>query len=172
MATSLRKVEARSAKEGKAEIVPVRSALEVFPSLAERFEEFLGEPFGLLRWPIRWPEFGPAQELVKMPVMDIFEEGDAVVVKAEVPGLAKGDLEVRVAGDVLTLSGRKEKEEKVERKDYHRYERASGAFSRSVRLPAEVEVEKVTAQLKEGVLEIRAPKTEAAKAKSRKIEVT
>jgi len=168
MATALRKEEAKS----KAEMVPVRSAVPVLPSLAERFEELLDEPLGLLRWPLRWPELSWPQEMMKVPVMDIFEESDAVVVKAEVPGIAKGDIEVRIAGDMLTVSGKKEKEEKVERKDYHRFERSSGSFTRTVRLPAEVEVEKVTAELKEGLLEIRAPKTEAAKAKSRKIEIT
>jgi HSP20 family protein len=104
--------------------------------------------------------------------MDIFEEGDTIVAKAELPGLAREDLDVRIAGDVLTVSGTKEKEEKVERKDYHRYERSSGTFSRSVLLPAEVEVEKVTARLHDGVLEVRAPKTAAARARSRKVEVT
>lgn len=107
-----------------------------------------------------------------MPSMDIFEDGDTIVAKAEVPGLAKADLDVRISGDVLTVSGKKEKEEKIERKDYHRYERSSGSFSRSVLLPAEVEVDKVSAQLKDGVLEVRAPKTAAARARSRKIEVT
>lgn len=154
-------------KEVRAEIVP-----RAFPELAERFEELLGEPFSLLRWPIRWPELSGSQEIAKVPAMDIFEEGETVVVKAEVPGLAKTDIDVRLAGDILTVSGKKEKVEKLERKDYHRYERSCGSFSRSVRLPAEVEMDKVTAQLREGVLEIRAPKTEAAKAKSRKIEVT
>jgi len=94
-----------------------------------------------------------------------------VVVKADLPGLAEADVEVQVAGDVVTISGKKEKEEKIDRKDYHRYERSSGSFSRSVRLPAEVQVDKVTAKLEGGVLQIRAPKTEAARAKTRKIEV-
>ena len=87
--------------------------------------------------------------------------------------MKKEEIEVALSGDLLTLSGkRKEKEEKVERKDYHRLERMAGAFSRSLKLPFEVEVEKVTAVFREGVLEIRAPKTEATKAKSRHIAVT
>ena len=111
------------------------------------------------------------EELVQAPVMDIYEEGEEVVVKAEVPGLEKGEIEVRVVGEMLTVSGKKEREEKVERQDYYRYERSAGTFSRTVRLPAEVEVEKMTAHLEKGVLEIRAPKTPSAKARSRKIEV-
>jgi HSP20 family protein len=163
-----KKAEAR--KAGAGSMVPMRLMPPVFPALAERVEELLGEPWGL-RWPLRWPELAWPQEMVKLPVMDIFEEGDTLVVKAEVPGLAKEELDVKVEGDLLTLSGKKEKEEKIERKDYHRYERSSGSFSRTVRLPAEVEVDKVTAALKEGVLEIRAPKSPAAKARTRKIEV-
>jgi HSP20 family protein len=162
--------KAEPRKAGAESLAPMRLVPPVFPALAERFEELLGEPWGL-RWPLRWPELSWSQEMVKLPVMDIFEEGDTLVVKAEVPGLAKEELDVKVEGDLLTLSGKKEKEEKVERKDYHRYERSSGTFSRTVRLPAEVEVDKVTAALKEGVLEIRAPKSPAAKARTRKIEV-
>jgi HSP20 family protein len=93
------------------------------------------------------------------------------VVKAELPGMKKEEIEVTLTGELLTLSGKKEKEEKVERKDYHRIERMAGAFTRSLKLPFEVEVEKVTATFREGVLEIRAPKTPEAKAKSRKVEV-
>lgn len=162
-------VERKDAPRREGEMLPVRSTFPLLPNLAERFEEMLGEP--LFRWPLRWPEPALAPELARMPTMDVFEEGDTLVVKAELPGLAKEDVQVRLAGDLLTISGTKEKEEKVERKDYHRYERSFGSFSRSVMLPAEVEVEKVVASLKDGVLEIRAPKSAAAKARSRTIEV-
>lgn len=157
----------RPAAAKRGEIVPVRSRLETFPaSLLERFEEMMGrfEPW----WPaLRWPS-----EAVLAPVIDMYEEGDALVLEAEVPGLEKGDVEVDVTGDVLTIKGKKEKEEKVERKDYFRFERSAGAFTRSVRLPFEVQVDKMTAKLEKGVLEVRAPKTEAAKAGTRKIQVT
>jgi HSP20 family protein len=115
---------------------------------------------------LRWPE-----ELARVPTVDVYEEGDQVVVKAEVPGMRKEEVDVRITGDLLTISGRKEKEEKVEGKDYFRYERTAGEFSRSVQLPAEVQADKVSAQLKEGVLEIRAPKTAEAKSRTKKIEV-
>jgi len=161
---------ARHVKREETALAPTRSLLPSFPTMAGRFEELMREPWGF-RWPFRWPEVRWTEELIQTPVMDIYEEGEEVIVKAEVPGLEKGDIEVRVAGDLLTVSGKKEKEEKVEQKDYYRYERAAGAFTRSVRLPAEVELEKVTAHLENGVLEIRAPKSPTAKAKTRKIEV-
>jgi HSP20 family protein len=138
-----------------------------FPAMPRWMDEILAE---------RWPPFAPmlrfAEELaVRVPPVDVYEEGDVIVVKAELPGMKKEEIEVDVAGDLLTLSGRKEKEEKVERKDYHRLERATGAFTRTVRLPAEVMLEKVTALFKDGVLEVRAPKAHAEKVTARKIEV-
>jgi len=152
--------------EREGTIVPIRPTLSL-PHWMERFEEMLES-----RWPffptLRWPE---EMAVVKVPPVDVFEEGDALVVKAELPGMKKEEIEVTLTGDLLTLSGKKEKEEKVERKDYHRLERMAGAFTRSLKLPFEVEVEKVTATFREGVLEIRAPKTPEAKARSRKVEV-
>lgn len=164
MAKVLTRRPGQAARRG--EIVPTRSRLETLPaSLLERFEEMMGrfEPW----WPaLRWPS-----EAILAPAIDMYEEGDALVLEAEVPGLEKGDVEVDVTGDVLTIKGTKEKEEKVERKDYFRFERSAGAFTRSVRLPFEVQVDKMTAKLENGVLEVRAPKTEAAKAGTRKIQV-
>lgn len=154
--------------EREGEIVPIRPTFSLpMPRWMERFEEMLERPFGPFPM-LRWPE-----ELagVKVPPIDVYEEGDSLVVKAELPGLKKEEIEVNVAGDLLTISGRKEKEEKVERKDYHRMERVTGAFTRSVKLPLEVEIDKVAAAFKDGVLEIRAPKSAAVRAKSRKIEV-
>ena len=165
------KKEAAKAEETKTRVLaPVRRLFPDFPELPARMEEFLREPWGL-QWPRRWPELAWPHELAKLPVLDVYEEGGALVVKAEVPGLAKEEIDVRVEGDVLTISGKKEKEEKVERKDYYRFERSEGVFSRTVRLPAEVEAEKMTARLENGVLEIRAPKADPAKSKSRKVEV-
>lgn len=165
-----RKEETQGGAETGA-MVPVHRMFPSLPSLAERFEELLGEPLAFPRWALRGPEIRWSREMARMPAVDVFEEGDAVVVKAEVPGMAREDLDVSISGDVLTVSGKREKEEKVERKDYHRWERSTGSFSRSVLLPAEVETEKVTARLHDGILEIRAPKTAAAKARSRKIEI-
>ena len=158
---------ARREHEREGKIVPIRPTLSL-PHWMERFEEMFES-----RWPflpmLRWPEELAA---VKAPPVDVYEEGDALVVKAELPGMKKEEIEVTLTGDLLTISGKKQKEEKVERKDYHRLERAAGAFSRSLTLPFEVELDKVTAVFKDGVLEIRAPKTADTKARSRKVEVS
>ena len=148
------------------EIVPARSRLEMIPaSLLERFEDLLG------RWDPWWPALRWPSEAGMAPAIDMYEDGDTLVLEAEVPGLDKADVEIDVAGDVLTIKGKKEKEEKVERKDYFRFERSAGAFTRTVRLPYEVQVDKMTAHLEKGVLEVRAPKTEAAKTGTKKIEI-
>ncbi len=153
--------------ERRGAIVPVRAQTPAFPlNVIESIDQLFGE-----RWTPWWARPSRAEHFLKVPPVDVYEEGEALVLKAELPGLKKEEINVEIAGHVVTISGKKEKEERVEKKDYHRYERASGSFSRSVTLPAEVQLDKVTAQLKDGVLEVRAPKTEAAKAKTQKIEV-
>jgi HSP20 family protein len=118
------------------------------------FDEFFKHPFSLLtRSP--WPEMARIASNV-----DVFEEGDKIVVKAEVPGIPKEDIEVTFKDNVLTISGEKKKEEKVEDKNYYQMERSYGSFSRSVYLPSEVKSDEASATFKDGVLEIRIPKTE------------
>jgi len=105
------------------------------------------------------------------PEMDIFEDGNDVVVKAEMPGMKKEDIEVNLTDDTVTVSGEKKKEEKVEKKDYYRVERSYGSFSRSFRLPKEVQSDKAKATFKDGVLEIRVPKTAEAISKEKKLTI-
>jgi HSP20 family protein len=148
-------------------IVPFRAAFPELPRLMERLDELFAE-----RWTPFWPMLRMPEELhVKTPPVDVFEEGAEIVAKAELPGMKREEIEVRLTGTELTISGRKEKTEKVERKDYHRFERTTGAFTRTVTLPAEVELEKATARYENGVLEVRAPKLTPAKETERKIEV-
>lgn len=97
------------------------------------------------------------------PRMDVSETKDAVVVKAEVPGIEPREIEVSLHGDTLTMKGEKkmEKEDKGER--FHRVERTWGSFVRTVRLPMPVDGEKVQATFKNGLLTVTLPKTAAAK---------
>jgi HSP20 family protein len=92
-------------------------------------------------------------------------------VKAELPGMSKSDIEVTVSDSTLTLKGEKKKEEEVKEKEYYRCERAYGSFLRTVDLPAEVKAEGVKAIFKDGVLEIRLPKSEKAKQKEVRVQV-
>ncbi len=115
---------------------------------------------------LRWPEVEEVS-----PSFDIFEEGDDVVVKGELPGIKKEDLDVNLTDDTITISGEKKKEERTERKDYYKLERSYGSFSRSFSLPEEVQTDKAKAKFKDGVLEIRVPKTEESKKKKKKVEI-
>lgn len=149
--------------------VPDRSWMpSSFDDMERLFEDFFRRPLfpGMLM-----PRFGPLAREAVVPTIDVFEKESEVVVKAELPGISKGDLEVSVTGNHVTISGEKKAEEKVEKKDFYRLERSYGSFSRTVRLPTETVAEQAKASFKDGVLEIRIPKTEEAKEKVRKIEI-
>ncbi|GBE36382.1 spore protein SP21 [bacterium BMS3Bbin07] len=144
--------------------------LAPFEEVERWFEDVFRRPFSLLgpSWlpRMRFPEL---EEI--SPVVDIYEEGDDVVVKAEMPGIKKDDVDVSLTDNTITISGEKKKEEKVEKKNYYRLERSYGSFTRTFRLPAEVQSDKAKAKFKEGVLEIRVPKTEEAKKREKKVKV-
>jgi HSP20 family protein len=140
-----------------------------FQEMEKRFEDIFRRPFSLLpSWMprLRMPEIEEVS-----PSMDIFTEGDDVVVKAELPGMKKEDINVSLTKDTISISGEKKKEGKVEKKDYYSLERSYGSFKRSFSLPAEVQTEKASAKFKDGVLEIRIPKTEEAKKKEKKVMI-
>ena len=132
------------------------------------FETMWSRPFSLLRAPL-WTDARLAEREVISPSVDVYDEGNELIFKADMPGVTKEDLKVDIAGDYLTISGEKKKEEKIERKNYYRFERSHGSFSRRFELPAGVDTDKVKAHFEGGVLEVRIPKTEEAVKKSKKI---
>jgi len=99
----------------------------------------------------------------------IYEKKDKFVVRAEVPGMTKDDVDISVLGDTLTIKGERKAESEVKDEDYHRCEMCYGKFSRAVTLPSSVQAGKVAATYDNGMLEITLPK--AAEAKPKKIEV-
>lgn len=145
------------------------SALSPFEEFERRFEDFFRRPFSLMEapWWTRWPAL--AGEV--SPTADIYEEGGDIVVKAEIPGMKKEEIHVDINEKTMTLSGEKKKEEKVEKKDYVRIERAYGSFARTFHLPAEVQTDKARATFKDGVLEVRVPKTAEAASRTRKVTI-
>ncbi len=145
-------------------------AISPFETMERWFEEAFRRPFSLLG-PSWLPRLRATEVEEAIPSVDIFEEGDNVVVKAELPGIKKEDIDVSMTDNVISISGEKKKEEKVERKNYYREERSYGSFTRSFRLPAEVQTDKAKASFKEGVLEIRIPKTEEAKKREKKVSI-
>lgn len=155
-------------KEHREIMRPERGFFSPFEEMERWFEEAFRRPFFAPSWlpKIRLPEFGATY-----PTVDIFEDGNEVVVKAELPGMKKEDIEVNISDDVITISGEKKTEEKVEKKDFYRLERSFGSFTRTLQLPAEIQTDKAKASFKDGVLEVRIPKTEAAVQKVKKITV-
>lgn len=95
--------------------------------------------------------------------LDMYDDGGTLVVKADLPGITKDDLNVRVVEGNLLISGERRHEEKVERKDYLRVERHTGTFNRTIPLPEGVNREGITASLKEGILEVRIPRSGGVK---------
>ena len=105
------------------------------------------------------------------PVVDIVENENDIIVKAEIPGMEQKDLDVNLAGDVLTIKGEKKAEHEEKGDNFHRIERSYGSFSRSLALPCEVQQDKAEANYKNGVLSLRLPKSESCKKKAVKITV-
>ncbi len=105
------------------------------------------------------------------PAVEVCDTKEAVVVKAQVPGVSKDQLQVNITDDTLTLKGEMKEEEKKEDKNFHRQEFRYGAFERTIALPMAVQADKATAQLKDGVLEITLPKSVNAQAKVKQIPI-
>jgi len=138
-----------------------RNILSTLHEMERMFEENIHRPFfGFNMTPLRhvFQELGSYGDFT--PICDVFEEGNEVVVKSDLPGMNKEDVSVKLVDNTLVISGERRTEAKVERKDYLRIERSLGTFSRTVGLPEGIDAEHVKASFKDGVLEVRIPKTE------------
>ena len=120
-------------------------------------EVFRRPTFGLGTMPWRGllGEFGKGG---MSPAVDVFEEEGKIIVKADLPGLTKNDIEVKVVENILEITGEKKTEEKVDRRDYLKLERSYGKFSRTLRLPEGLDTDHVTAGFADGVLEVKIPR--------------
>ena len=105
----------------------------------------------------------------RMPSIDMIDKDDHVLVRAEIPGVNKDDLNVSISENVLTIKGDTKHEEKKESGDYFRQEISRTSFSRSITLPVAVDAAKVTATLNDGMLEVTIGKAEAAKRRNVKV---
>lgn len=145
-------------------------ALSPFEEMDRMFDSFLRR--GWMRpWRFEWPSFPElALPEMKIPKVDVIDRESEVVIKAEVPGVEKKDLDISVGEDTVTIKGSTSHEEKEEKGDYYRREISRGAFLRTVALPATVDGAKAKANFKDGMLELTIPKTEKAKRHSVKLE--
>ena len=141
-------------------LVPYRRGLGM-PSLRAEMDDLFGSFFDYMPVELTEPRF--------LPSIDINEEEDKIVVHAEVPGCKAEDIDIDVKGNILTIKGEKQQHEERKEKGCYCSERVYGSFRREISLPSEVDVDKIQAVAKEGVLTITLPKT--GKSKSTKIKV-
>ncbi|HEY7536266.1 MAG TPA: Hsp20/alpha crystallin family protein [Thermodesulfobacteriota bacterium] len=142
------------------------------PKEIERwFEDLFEEPF----LPRMWRKFPSLRKLKELegisPSVDMFDKKDEIVVKAEIPGIEKEDINISISDNTLTIKGETKKEEEVKEEDYYYAERSYGSFARTLSLPAKVNADKVKASFKNGILEVHLPKAEESKPKEVKVEV-
>jgi HSP20 family protein len=145
-------------------------ALSPFEEMDRMFDQYFRR--GLMRpWRFEWPSFPElALPEMKLPKVDVVDREAEVVIKAEVPGVEKKDLDISVGEDSVTIKGSTSKEEKEEKGDYYRREISRGSFIRTVALPATVDGSKAKANFKDGMLELTLPKTEKAKRHAVKLD--
>lgn len=132
----------------------------------ERFNRLFNESFSRL--------FGDEEGLGRAwtPAVDVFENDNNYVLKAELPGVDPKDVEVRVEDNTLYLKGERKFEKETKEENYHRVERSYGSFARSFALPGSIDSDKVQAEYKDGLLTLTIPKREEAKPKTIKINVS
>jgi len=137
-----------------------RSAVDLWREVDNVFDHFFGD--------MRRPERSMMQFT---PAFDLSENDNEFHVKAELPGIDPKEVNISITGNRLTIKGEKKSEKEEKGEHFHRIERSYGQFSRSFRLPCEVQEDKIEAQFKNGVLNLILPKAECAKRNSVKIDV-
>jgi HSP20 family protein len=136
-------------------------------STQDRFNQLFNDTFARA--------FGDQQEVSPrawIPPVDIFETGDSLVLKAELPGINPDDVEIRVEDNTLYLKGERKFEKEVKEESLHRVERSYGTFTRSFALPNTINADTVKAEYENGVLTLTMPKREEAKPRTIKINVS
>ena len=160
----------KETKQGVQKAEPAR-ALSPFEEMDKYFESHF--PSGWMR-PFQWPRMSWGEMKApfegKTPNVDVIDRENEVIVKAELPGVDKKDLDISVSKNTVTIKGSTSHEEKEEKGDYYRCEISRGSYSRTLPLPAEVDDEKAKANFKDGILELTLPKVEKAKKRTIKVE--
>ncbi|HKA33108.1 MAG TPA: Hsp20/alpha crystallin family protein [Candidatus Binatia bacterium] len=168
MAKESRDVARQERQQGGA-VTPFRPLAEI--ARWERDFDRMLENFFRGRFPLSFEDRWSERLGVREPAIDLYEDKDDIVVKAEMPGLSKDDIEVDITDHLLILKGEKKKAEEANERDYYRSERVYGSFVRSIPLPSETDPQKAQATFKNGVLEVRLPKSEEAKKREIKVKI-
>jgi HSP20 family protein len=163
-----KKKKARAIKKEKKPVLAVKepqpSWFPVVNRLLEEFGGYMWDPFRGFEWPIEY-------ELpTRIPYVDVVDSGSEYVVKAELPGLKKENVEIEVGTNEVSLTARSDVETEERGKTYLHRERAFSTFRRRIGFGESIDTEKVSASMAEGVLEIKLPKLEPKpKEKTKKI---
>jgi HSP20 family protein len=121
-------------------------------------------------WP-RWPALFHRDGAITVPELDVYENTNAIVVEADLPGVDEKDVSVTLANGMLTIKGEKRQEKEEKGENYYLAERSFGSFERSIRLPDTIDDTKVEAKFEKGVLKVTAAKKPEAVKAERKIEI-
>lgn len=136
---------------------PFRELVTLRDEMERIFESFFGD------YPVM-------REGFRAPAIDISENNGTIEVKAEIPGLEKDDIKISVRDNMLSITGERKQESETKDKKFHRIERFYGKFSRKIRLPADIDADKVKATYKDGILNISLPKPASMKTKEIEVE--
>ena len=144
-------------------------ALSPFDDFDRFFDSFFDrgwmQPFGPRR--PAWAAAGSG--MLKAPKVDVVDRDKDILIRAEIPGIDRKDLDISVTDNSVTLKGESRQEKREEKGDYYRSEITQGAFSRTIALPCEVDADKADAKLADGMLEMTIPKVRETS--RRKVEV-
>lgn len=159
-------------KETKQEVQKVEPshAMSPFEEMERMFENYF--PHGWMRpFHMEWPSLHKMKAFEgKTPSVDVIDHDDEIIVKAELPGVNKKDIDISVTNNTVTIKGKTSHEEKEEKGDYYRCEISRGSYSRTLSLPADVDEENTKAKVKDGILELTLPKLKKSKRRTIKVE--
>ncbi|HSG23849.1 MAG TPA: Hsp20/alpha crystallin family protein [Azonexus sp.] len=142
--------------------MPVAGALEEVERLFDRLmPRSWMSPMAAWNWPM-WGGLEESLENIRAPQMDVIDRDKDILIRVEMPGVEKKNVDVSVSDGTLSIKGSVQRESKEQRKDYFRCEIAQGNFSRSLAIPGGIDKTNISASLKDGILEVTLPKEEGA----------
>lgn len=153
-------------------------------ALMRHFKDEMDRVFGDFGWGRHWfspwatgawrgmaPQGGGFGDTAWSPQMEVFERGDHLVVRADLPGLNKDDVHVEITRDGIAIQGERHQEKEERREGFYHSERSYGGFYRRIPLPEGIDADKADAKFRDGVLEITMPAPKLAASHGRRIEV-
>lgn len=171
MTQAQKKTDPNISKLHKAATSPTRNILASFDELDNLFNQLKSRDWmHSFHWPDAVQSHIPMFAEGKMPKVDILDRDKDIFIRAELPGVDKKDLDISMTDNTVTIKACTCYENKEEKSDYYRSEIAQGQYSRTVGLPADVDIEQAKTSFKDGLLELTVPKLERSQRRSIKIE--